>query len=249
MNNKRKKGIITELECELAFSKLGFTVLKPICEDCRYDYAVDIGNKFIRVQCKTCQIKKNKTALKFSATSTQVKANNYITKSYTKEEIDYFYTCYNHISYLIPVEDNIQIYTLRLKPSLTTNQFNAKMAEDFELQKTLLKYEGIENFLIEENSCYSNKVKNKKCKKCGSPIGYKATYCIKCYKENRELQSKLKTIDRKSLKREIRQNSWNQVAKKYNVSDRAIRNWCIKLNLPSTKKEINSYSDEEWEKI
>ena len=249
MNSKRKKGIITELECELAFSRLGFTVLKPICEDCRYDYVVDIGNKFIRIQCKTCRIEENKTALKFSATSTQVKANNYVTKLYTKEEIDYFYTCYNHISYLIPVEDNMQIYVLRIKPSLTSNQFNAKRAEDFELQKALLKYEAVESFLVEENSYYSNKRSRKKCKKCGNPIGYKATYCINCYKENRELKSKLKAINRKNFKADIRQNSFCQVAKKYNTSDRTVRNWCAKLNLPSTKKEIDSYSDEEWEKI
>ena len=35
----------------------------------------------------------------------------------------------------------------------------------------------------------------------------------------------------------------------YNVSDNAIRKWCKTDNLPSTKKEINFYSNEEWDKI
>jgi len=35
----------------------------------------------------------------------------------------------------------------------------------------------------------------------------------------------------------------------YNVSDNAIRKWCIAMKLPSSKKEINNYSNEEWEKI
>ena len=33
------------------------------------------------------------------------------------------------------------------------------------------------------------------------------------------------------------------------MTDNAIRKWCIKFNLPKTKKEIKSYSNEEWELI
>ena len=31
--------------------------------------------------------------------------------------------------------------------------------------------------------------------------------------------------------------------------DNAIRKWCVLEGLPKTKKEINSYSDEEWQQI
>lgn len=34
--------------------------------------------------------------------------------------------------------------------------------------------------------------------------------------------------------------------KKHGVSDNAIRKWCKKYNLPYKKKDIKSYSDEEW---
>ena len=40
-----------------------------------------------------------------------------------------------------------------------------------------------------------------------------------------------------------------ELAEENNVTDNAIRKWCIGYDLPSKKKDINSYSDEEWEKI
>jgi hypothetical protein len=33
------------------------------------------------------------------------------------------------------------------------------------------------------------------------------------------------------------------------VSDNAIKKWCKTVNLPLTKKDINAYSDLEWDKI
>ena len=33
----------------------------------------------------------------------------------------------------------------------------------------------------------------------------------------------------------------------YNVSDNAVRKWCLIDRLPTTKKDIKSYSNEEWE--
>lgn len=44
----------------------------------------------------------------------------------------------------------------------------------------------------------------------------------------------------------IRSQSFLSIGSKYNISDNAVRKWCKQYNLPSTKKEINSYSDEEW---
>jgi hypothetical protein len=47
----------------------------------------------------------------------------------------------------------------------------------------------------------------------------------------------------------IRTESFLSIARKYQVSDSAIRKWCVGFNLPRTKREINSYTDEEWNKI
>lgn len=43
--------------------------------------------------------------------------------------------------------------------------------------------------------------------------------------------------------------SFTAIGKMFNVSDNAIRKWCDAEHLPRTKKEINSYSDEEWDLI
>lgn len=55
--------------------------------------------------------------------------------------------------------------------------------------------------------------------------------------------------DRRTLKFLIRNYPFNQVGSKYGVTDNAIRKWCIKNNLPNSKREINKISDEDWEKI
>ena len=54
---------------------------------------------------------------------------------------------------------------------------------------------------------------------------------------------------RDELKVLIRTTSFTAIGKKYGVSDNAVRKWCKTCNLPYRKKDINSYSDEEWEKI
>lgn len=54
---------------------------------------------------------------------------------------------------------------------------------------------------------------------------------------------------REQLKNFIRNISFIEIGKRYNVSNSTIIKWCKKEGLPTTKKEINSYSDEEWDKI
>lgn len=47
----------------------------------------------------------------------------------------------------------------------------------------------------------------------------------------------------------IRTMPFTHIAKKFGVSDNAIRKWCIAENLPKKKTEINKFSDEEWENL
>ena len=60
---------------------------------------------------------------------------------------------------------------------------------------------------------------------------------------------KNKPVSRDELKNLIRTTSFVDIGKRYNCSDNAIRKWCDKFNLPRTKKEINSYSEDEWNSI
>lgn len=87
-------------------------------------------------------------------------------------------------------------------------------------------------------------------------------YCRECNKEISknsnsglcfECSSKLKRVcerpSREELKKLIRTTPFTKIGEQYGVSDKAITKWCISENLPSRKKDINSYSEEEWNKI
>lgn len=56
-------------------------------------------------------------------------------------------------------------------------------------------------------------------------------------------------IPRETLKSLIREHPMEEIGRIYGCSAASIRRCCERLNLPRTKKEINSYSDEEWFKI
>lgn len=84
------------------------------------------------------------------------------------------------------------------------------------------------------------------CNKCGKILSGKTKtgLCNDCLAKTRRTYER---PSREKLKYEIRNFPLRQVAIKYGVSD--IRKWCDSYNLPRKKKDIESYSDEEWEKI
>lgn len=84
------------------------------------------------------------------------------------------------------------------------------------------------------------------CKQCGRPLSTNADYCQTCI---HEFQRKCEWPTRDELKELIRTIPFLQIGKKYNVSDNAVRKWCINYGLPSKKKDIKNISDEEWNNI
>lgn len=87
--------------------------------------------------------------------------------------------------------------------------------------------------------------KTNTCLLCGQKICDDAKYCMDCYR------TKLKENypSREELKNGIRNNSFVQLGKYYNVSDNAVRKWCDYYNLPRHSKEIKQYTDVEWQLI
>lgn len=82
------------------------------------------------------------------------------------------------------------------------------------------------------------------CIKCGKEISKGSTYCPECAHEQ---QRRAERPSRDELKYLIRNFPFTQLGKTYGVSDNAIKKWCVSMNLPKTKKEINAYSNEEWD--
>ena len=93
------------------------------------------------------------------------------------------------------------------------------------------------------------KIKNIKiCPVCGKEYDSKAKTCsVKC---GRIRVKKVKIVlKRSALKYLIRNYSFEWIGRQFGVTGNAIKKYCDKFDLPRTKKEINSYSNEEWEKI
>ena len=84
---------------------------------------------------------------------------------------------------------------------------------------------------------------------CGKEISNGAIRCRECQDKSRQIKIEDLPVTREELKNLIRTTPFTQIGIKYYVSDNAIKKWCDKFNLPRRKKDINSYSDEEWEKI
>ena len=83
------------------------------------------------------------------------------------------------------------------------------------------------------------------CEKCGIELKSKdATKCPKCAAIAQRL---VERPSREELKSLIRTLPFTTLATRFGVSDNAIRKWCVAENLPKSKKEIQSYSDEDWE--
>ena len=83
------------------------------------------------------------------------------------------------------------------------------------------------------------------CPECGGLKSAQAHVCSKCAaKKQRRFD-----ISRDELKQLIRTTPFTTIGEYLGVSDNAVRKRCIQFGLPSLKKEIKQYSDEEWEKI
>lgn len=101
MVSSSQKGLVTELKCQLDFSKYGILLSKPITNDSRYDFIADVNNKLYRIQCKAAGISQDGSHIKFGCHSTNIRNNSEY--YYTEDDIDYFYTEYQGQGYLVPV--------------------------------------------------------------------------------------------------------------------------------------------------
>ena len=85
--------------------------------------------------------------------------------------------------------------------------------------------------------------KNKVCIDCGIAITNSATRCRSCAGK---VSQKEMPITREELKKRIRTETFTSIAQSFNLSNAMVVKWCKKYQLPHTKKEINSISNEDW---
>ena len=88
------------------------------------------------------------------------------------------------------------------------------------------------------------------CVDCNKIISKNHIRCAECdYKYRHQLWIQTIPISREELKYLIRTIPFTTISNQYNTSARTLGRWCKEYNLPYTKKDINSYTDEDWNKI
>ena len=50
-------------------------------------------------------------------------------------------------------------------------------------------------------------------------------------------------------KKKIRNETFKEIGREFNVTDNAVRKWCDYFNLPRRQGDIDNYNDSEWENI
>lgn len=255
MDYTQSIGNVVELQCLAKFIELGYECSIPYGNNAKYDFIADINGKMLRIQCKSSSHPKKKneegydeTAIQFSTSSQTTNTKKTTRHSYTKEQIDYFATWYNNKVYLVPVEECSTSKTLRFAPPSGGNQ-NYNKAEDYEIEKIISK----SNDFIKSEEQYKNRIVTQNiqqyyCFKCNTKITKynNSNLCLNCYNETKR---KTKRPNREELKKLIKNYSFKEIARQYQVSDNAIRKWCKIEKLPFKKQEINSYFSEDWEKL
>ena len=243
------KGNLVELQCIMKFMSMGFECSTPYGNQAKYDILVDVGDEILRIQCKKSHWVDGKNSIMFHTISQTTNTQRTIRRRYTKNEIDYFATCWEDKVYLVPVDECSNSKSLRITPKTKNTPPSVNMAEDYLVEKIL------GHLALYKASDYEEQVPIKiqeigtlarfNCIDCGAPVYKENQRCIKCHlKELRRDRP-----SREELKKLIREKSFLEIGRTFQVSDNAIRKWCDTYGLPRKKSEIKKLSNEEWEKI
>jgi hypothetical protein len=81
-------GDRTEAIVIAALVRRGYRVLRPLSANQRYDLVLDLGDRFLRVQCKTGRLRNG--AVRFSTRSCRSDTRRTYVRSYSCDEADVF---------------------------------------------------------------------------------------------------------------------------------------------------------------
>lgn len=143
------------------------------------------------------------------------------------------------------VSDKEIIEALQTHKSIRQALFSLGMSDagaNYERVRILIQNNADKEILIDNPT----KKQTKRCPDCGKIISLQAIRCTECAaKASRTVERP----DRETFKKEVYNIPFTQLGKKYHVSDKSIQKWCIYYNLPSRKKDIKNFSEEEWMKL
>lgn len=139
------------------------------------------------------------------------------------------------------LQSSKSIHQALLKVGLSTAGVN------YDRAKLLIQKTGI-SLDVPKDGKYTDRYETYYCPDCGQEITKGAVRCKDCASK---AQQTMPRPSREELKQLIRNKSFLAITRMYDnkISDNGIRKWCDAYGLPRTKKDIKSYSDEEWELV
>lgn len=145
-------------------------------------------------------------------------------------------------------DDEIEQICQLLK-NTTISQIN--IAKEFNISQAYVSSINLGRYRVLEGYIYPIRPKKKEwfCENCGTKVYKGSTYCNSCARKQRIIPIEEMPVTRDELKHLIRITSFAEIGRIFNKTDNAIRKWCDKFNLPRRKKDIESYSDAEWNSI
>ena len=137
MDDTLIRGDTNELQCILDFQKRGYYCSIPFSGSCRYDVVVDINNKLYKIQCKSSVYQPEEGILSMHATRTTTNTNKTTRYTYSKDEVDFFYTSWNGYGFLIPIQEVSTNKYLRVHKPKSGIQSTMSIAADYLIDNIL----------------------------------------------------------------------------------------------------------------
>ena len=143
MENTKKLGNLTELQCMTYLYGLGYSISIPFGNADKYDLILDIKSKLYKIQIKHSSEHKNDFGeveyIKFKCTWQSHNTNGYAKVQYQENEIDFFATFWNGKCYLVPVDECSNEKILRIKPPKNNQRKGISFLEDYLSEKVISK--------------------------------------------------------------------------------------------------------------
>ena len=138
----QKKGLSTELHCLQDLTELGYQCLIPFGDSCKYDIAVDIGEKILRIQCKhsrwSTDTVQEKAAFEIATCHQTTNTKKTTRYKYSENEIDYFYTWFEGQGYLVSIQEATgNTFRWRYEYPITGQKQGIHIANNYKIEEVL----------------------------------------------------------------------------------------------------------------
>lgn len=140
MENTKKVGNLTELQCATRLYELGCAVSIPFGNSEKYDLIIDWNDRLYKVQVKHANelVKDGEIyAIKFKTYWTGHNNSGYTVHKYQAEDTDYFATFYNGECYLVPQSECSNEKTLRILLPKNGQRKGISFLNDYKAEEVL----------------------------------------------------------------------------------------------------------------